>query len=118
MQDISQQAFSLIYSVIAFAALLNKNILPEELGPQSIPYTNVPRRYDIQLEFDTEYGRSNKVVDNRLSVCPCIRFRRSRWTISKSCTTCEWNKSNARYHRVSRNNGMLMIAARCTPCNR
>ncbi|VDO21491.1 unnamed protein product [Haemonchus placei] len=49
----------LLFSVIAFVSLLNKNILPEELGPQTIPYTNVPRHYDVQLQFNTEYNQSN-----------------------------------------------------------
>ncbi|KAK6766779.1 hypothetical protein RB195_026199 [Necator americanus] len=62
-----------IYAIIAFVALLNKNALPEDLGLLSIPYVNVPERYDIQLQFDTEYNKSsksfygeNKIVFNSL----------------------------------------------------
>ncbi|KAK5977792.1 hypothetical protein GCK32_002144 [Trichostrongylus colubriformis] len=61
-------ALCLLYSVIAFVSLVNKNILPEELGPRSIPYTNVPRRYDVQLQFDTEYNRSNSSFHGQVAL--------------------------------------------------
>ncbi|KAL6722726.1 hypothetical protein Aduo_017824 [Ancylostoma duodenale] len=61
-------ASCLVYAVIAFAALLNKNILPEDLGLQSIPYANVPERYDIRIQFATEYNKSNKSFQGEVNI--------------------------------------------------
>ncbi|WKY17122.1 hypothetical protein Q1695_001611 [Nippostrongylus brasiliensis] len=76
-------ALCLIYAIIAFLSLLDKNILPEEPGPLSLPYTNVPRRYDIHLKFDTEYNRSNKTFSGTVSVLFSSRHANQRLFLHK-----------------------------------
>ncbi|CAJ0610179.1 unnamed protein product [Cylicocyclus nassatus] len=58
----------LIYAAIAFASLLNKNILPEDVGLQSIPYGNVPERYRVKLSFFADYNKSNRTFNGHVAL--------------------------------------------------
>ncbi|CAI4226245.1 unnamed protein product [Auanema sp. JU1783] len=52
-------ASCLLYGLIIFVSLLNKNVLPLDDGPLVIPYINLPSKYDAYLQFDMEYDNSN-----------------------------------------------------------
>uniref|UniRef100_A0A1I7XGK3 Peptidase_M1_N domain-containing protein n=1 Tax=Heterorhabditis bacteriophora TaxID=37862 RepID=A0A1I7XGK3_HETBA len=62
------KCFSSLYALILYVSLVNKIILHVEDGPQSIPYINVPTRYDITLQFETEYNKSSKVYSGTVSM--------------------------------------------------
>ena len=66
--------FSLIYAVVVYASLVSKNVLPADPGPDYVPFTNIPRRYNVTLRFDSE---SSHPVPVPVPVCLAKCFSRT-----------------------------------------